>query len=221
MSNYVKATNFRIKDSLTTGDPNKRIKGAEIDDEFVALSTAISSKADSASPTFTGTPTAPTASSGTNSNQLATTAFVFQNSVPVGAILMWGGSILSLPSGYALCDGTSGTPDLRNRFIIGAGTTYSVGSTGGSADAVVVSHTHTVTDAGHVHQEQVNGADWDDGAGSNGSYVSGSSQPRSVKLSGVNTASATTGITLNSTGEDGTGKNLPPYYALAFIQRVS
>lgn len=221
MSNYIKATNFRIKDSLVTGNPNKRIKGAEIDDEFVALATAISSKADTASPTFTGTPTAPTASPGNNSSQLATTAFVFQNSVPIGAILMWSGLISAIPSGYALCDGTVGTPNLKDRFVIGAGGVYSVGSTGGSADAGVVSHTHTITDAGHVHQEQVNGADWDDGAGSNGSYVSGSSQPRSVKQSGVNTVSATTNITVDTTGESGLGKNLPPYYALAFIQRVS
>ena len=209
MSNYVKATNFRIKDSLTTGDPNKRIKGAEIDDEFVALSTAISSKADSASPAFTGTPTGPTASSGTNSNQLATTAFVFQNSVPVGAILMWGGSILSLPSGYALCDGTSGTPDLRNRFIIGAGSTYSVGSTGGSADAVVVSHTHTITDPGHTHTSALR-AD----------SMNVSTGPFDRMSTGA-TELATTGITVNTSGESGVGKNQPPYYALAFIQRVS
>lgn len=76
MSDYSKSTNFATKDSLLTGDPLKVIKGTEIDDEFEALETSISTKADLASPTFTGTPKAPTAAAGTNTTQLATTAFV-------------------------------------------------------------------------------------------------------------------------------------------------
>lgn len=76
MSNYTKATNFAVKDGLTTGDPAKRIKGTEIDTEYNAIASAISSKADSNSPTFTGTPLAPTAAGGTNTTQIATTAFV-------------------------------------------------------------------------------------------------------------------------------------------------
>ena len=75
MSSYVKATNFATKDTLPTGDANKIVKGTEIDNEFNAISGAISSKADTASPTFTGTPAAPTAASGSNTTQLATTAF--------------------------------------------------------------------------------------------------------------------------------------------------
>lgn len=76
MSNYTKATNFAIKDGLTTGDPAKKIKGTEIDDEFNAISSAIASKIDGDSPTLTGTPLAPTAAAGTNTTQIATTAFV-------------------------------------------------------------------------------------------------------------------------------------------------
>lgn len=76
MSNYSKLTNFTAKDSLPTGDSNKIIKGSEIDSEFVAIAAAISSKANNVSAVLTGTPTAPTASSGTNSTQIATTAFV-------------------------------------------------------------------------------------------------------------------------------------------------
>ena len=76
MSNYTKATNFATKDGLTTGDPAKVVKGTEIDAEFTAIASAISSKADSNSPTLTGTPLAPTASAGTNTTQIATTAFV-------------------------------------------------------------------------------------------------------------------------------------------------
>ena len=74
MSDYVKNTNFAVKDGYTTGDPRKTVKGTELDDEFNSIAGAVSSKADIASPTFTGTPTAPTASDGTNTTQIATTA---------------------------------------------------------------------------------------------------------------------------------------------------
>jgi hypothetical protein len=76
MANYVKSTNFTSKDSLPIGDPLKVVKGTEIDVEFNNIATAVTSKADSASPTFSGTPFAPTAAAGTNTTQIATTAFV-------------------------------------------------------------------------------------------------------------------------------------------------
>ena len=76
MAQYVKATNFASKDALLTGDPNKIVKGAEIDDEYNNIQTAVNSKADTLSPTLTGTPVAPTATAGTNTTQIATTAFV-------------------------------------------------------------------------------------------------------------------------------------------------
>jgi hypothetical protein len=86
MSNYVKSTNFTAKDTLPLNDPAKIIKGSEFDVEFNAIATAVSTKADSSSPTLTtptltsatltGTPTAPTATAGTNTTQVATTAFV-------------------------------------------------------------------------------------------------------------------------------------------------
>jgi hypothetical protein len=76
MSNYTKATNFATKDTLPTGDSGKIVKGTEIDSEFNAIASAISSKADTASPTFTGTPLTPTAIAGTNNTQIASTAFV-------------------------------------------------------------------------------------------------------------------------------------------------
>lgn len=76
MTNYVKSTNFASKDSLAIGNPLKIVKGTEIDEEFNNIATAVATKADIISPTFTGTPEAPTASAGTNTTQLATTAFV-------------------------------------------------------------------------------------------------------------------------------------------------
>lgn len=60
MSNYTKTTNFTVKDSLASGNPAKIIKGSEIDSEFDSIQTAVATKSDSASPTFTGTVTAPT-----------------------------------------------------------------------------------------------------------------------------------------------------------------
>lgn len=76
MSNYTKATNFAAKDSLPSGNAGKIVKGTELDTEFNNISVAVATKADLASPTFTGTPAAPTADSSSNSTQIATTAFV-------------------------------------------------------------------------------------------------------------------------------------------------
>jgi hypothetical protein len=140
-----------------------------------------------------------------------------------GMIILWSGSIASIPSGFALCDGTSGTPDLRDRFIVGAGSTYAVDATGGSADSVVVSHTHTatstsvVTDPGHTHPHGVGGTG---GGFSNGVFWN---QP---SIAPFNTTSNTTGITVATTttnasaGVSGTNANLPPYYALAYIMKT-
>ena len=216
MVDYVKATNFFVKDSLLVGNPDKIVKGSEIDTEYNNIATAVASKANYASPNLTGIPTAPTAPQGTNTSQLATTAFVFANSVPVGAIILWSGSIASIPSGYSLCDGSNGTPNLRDKFIVGAGTAYAVGALGGSKDAVVVEHTHTavVTDPGHIHNVERR-----TGSGDGGSNFAGVFN----NTGDMTTKSATTGITIanSSTGVSGTDANLPPYYALAYIMRVA
>ena len=89
MSNYTKLTAYDTKDSLTTGDPLKRVKGTELDDEFDAISVAIATKANLASPEFTGTPTVPTASVGVSTTQAASTAFIqaaISALYPVGSI---------------------------------------------------------------------------------------------------------------------------------------
>ena len=129
--------------------------------------------------------------------------------IPSGLISIWSGSTGSIPSGWLICDGTNGTPDLRSSFIIGAGSTYSVGQTGGSADAIVVSHTHTVTDPGHKHN-----------IASTGSGVIANDSPSgNTGANTTTTDTATTGITIQTAGTSGTGANLPPYYALAFIMK--
>jgi len=141
------------------------------------------------------------------------------STLPSGCIILWSGAVGSIPSGYVICDGTNGTPDLRNKFVVGAGNTYSVNQTGGSADAIVVSHTHTatsvVTDPGHFHS--YNYPTTGNSYGSN----SGGLTPGTVA---TNTTTATTGVTVAttnaSTGVSGTNANLPPYYALAYIMKT-
>ena len=76
MTDYVKSTNFASKDSLAVGNPLKIVRGTEIDTEFTNIAVAVASKADENDAALTGTPTAPTAATGTNTTQLATTAFV-------------------------------------------------------------------------------------------------------------------------------------------------
>jgi hypothetical protein len=177
----------------------------------------------SASPALTGVPTAPTANVGTSTNQIATTAFALANGIPSGAIVLWSGSVASIPSGWLLCNGSSGTPDLRDRFVVGAGSTYAVAATGGSADAIVVSHTHTatVTDSGHTHTTN-NAGIYNQGVDSELDYGSGTADPRDGRVVNAATTSSTTGITVSnaSTGSSGTNANLPPYYALAYIMKA-
>jgi len=143
------------------------------------------------------------------------------STVPSGMILLWSGSVGSIPSGYYLCDGSNGTPDLRNRFLVGAGDAYAVNATGGSADAIVVSHTHTatsvVTDAGHNHTVTASNQ-----SSQNGTVSGGGSLPATGGAT-LTTSTATTGVTVattnSTTGTSGTNANLPPYYALCYIMK--
>ena len=147
------------------------------------------------SPAFTGVPAAPTALSGTATPQIATTAFVttaVSNAIPVGIISMWSGSIGAIPAGWALCDGTSGRPDLRNRFIVGAGSTYAVAATGG-ADTVTLNATQIPS---HSHS----------GSGTTGIQTANHTHSISVDFKDVNhthSVSATTSIQDENHGHSG------------------
>lgn len=138
--------------------------------------------------------------------------------VPSGGIIMWSGSVGAIPSGWYLCDGSNGTPDLRDRFVIGAGGSYGVGNSGGSADSIVVAHTHTGTTStigDHTHPSLYNlGALSSNQPQGNGSYVQGSVQYNTGAAGAHNHT-----FTTDSTGQSGAGANLPPYYALAFIMK--
>jgi len=132
MSNYTKATNFATKDTLPTGDANKIVKGTEIDNEFNSISGAISSKADLASPTFTGTPAAPTATAGSNTTQVANTTFVTaaitalslgnMSTQAKSAVDITGGTIVGITD-LTVSDGGTGRSSLTaNNVILGNGT---------------------------------------------------------------------------------------------------
>jgi microcystin-dependent protein len=152
------AGNFRVAGNLTvTG--TTALTGA-----LTASTATFSGAITSVSPAFSGVPTAPTASAGTNNTQIATTAFATAAAFaafPSGGIIMWSGSIASIPLGWLLCNGTSGTPDLRDRFIVGAGSTYAVNATGGFATyslstAQLPSHTHSISASGTTSTADVN-----------------------------------------------------------------
>ena len=190
------------------------------------LNSDLTLKAAIASPTFTGVPAAPTAAAGTDTTQLATTAFVktavdaavaqIPPGIPTGGIILWSGSVGAIPTGWALCNGSNGTPDLRSRFVVGAGSAYNVAATGGSANAVVVSHTHSITDPGHVHNILPTGSG---GSPAAGNFLQGTAIQ--FPYGSLNTGGATTGISVNSTGQSGIDANLPPYYALAYIMKTA
>jgi hypothetical protein len=223
MANYVKATNFYTKDALLTGNPDKIIKGSEIDAEYNAIATAIGSKADTTSPTFTGTPLSTTAAAGNNTNQIATTAFI------TAAITIALASIYPIGSIYTSTADTNPNSLFgfgtwiafgEGKVLLGNGGGFTAGDTGGSADAVVVSHSHTatVTDPGHLHAY----GPITDGYSAGGTYDTARGALAGV-YSDLSTKTATTGITVanSTTGVSGTNANLQPYVVVYMWQRTA
>lgn len=226
MANYTKSTNFAVKDGLPSGDPLKVVKGTEIDTEFNNIATAVTSKADISGPTFLGTPFAPTASAGTNTNQIATTAFV---TTAIAAVLA---QIYPVGSIY-----TNATNSTNPGTLLGFGTWVAFGAgrvpvgfnaadplfdaaeeTGGSKDAIVVSHTHSVTDPGHTHPITINyfpNYTADNFTSGRSTYETG------VATTSLTAASNTTGISLASTGSSGTNANLQPYITVYMWKRTA
>ena len=228
MSNYVKATDFASKDALLTGDPLKIVSGTEINDELNAIQTAVNTKANINSPTLTGAPTSPTASAGASSTQIATTAFVTTALTNYNTVV---DTLLQAlyPVGTIYTNATDGT---NPATLVGFGTWSAFGTgrvlvaidsgntlmdaaeeTGGSADAVVIAHTHTVTDPGHIHS--VSGTrDYNSTDDRNGSEA--------TRLGAqVDTDSATTGITLASAGVAGTDLNYQPFITVYYWKRTA
>jgi len=181
----------------------------------------------------------PTMPPGTSNTAVATTAFVQNNSVPTGSLMMW--PTVSAPTGFLLCNGlavsrttyaalfailgstfgngdgvnTFNLPDYRNRMPVGAGTLYEVGNTGGNKDAVVVSHAHTtsITQTPHKHTFPTR---YDYTGGQHGFYSPYNGLGTNFN-SDTSFENANISVTVNSVGESGTNKNLPPYLAINFI----
>ena len=226
MSDYTKSTNFATKDNLSSGNPLKIVKGTEIDTEFNNIATAIATKADLASPTFTGTPTLPTGtiattqSYGNSSTAVATTAFVqaaLAALYPVGSIYT-NASVSTNPA--TLLGFGTWTAFGAGRVMVGfdsGNALFDVAEeTGGSADAITVSHTHTatVTDPGHLHTQTQYDQPGIGNAGGGGARVNAQT---------ANTGSATTGISVavSTTGSSGTNANYQPYITVYMWKRTA
>ena len=226
------------------------------------------------------------------------TVFAGNGIIPIGGIIMWSGTDGNVPSNWQLCDGTNGTPNLIDRFIVGRGSAYSAGQTGGQTDQIVVNHEHTVstfiTDTGHDHANTLSGgvhthtnalgggdhshsvtssahdhgmshthaysaSDGNESVTTSGGASNVGNDVQSGTTTGLSTsftddttvssfantnnaavtitnasadagvsitnASATTGIGVTAStdtqGSTGTNKNLPPFYAIAYIMRIT
>jgi microcystin-dependent protein len=143
--------------------------------------------------------------------------------IPVGGIIMWSGSTASIPTGWALCNGANGTPNLRDRFIVGAGSDYEVGATGGVNSVALTinempSHSHggKTGDDSPDHTHNYTGVEITQ-------ETSGGSSTRPRRDEAKTTTGASNRHQHGITAEGGNGahENRPPYYALAFIMRVS
>jgi hypothetical protein len=249
MSNYTKSTNFAVKDGLPSGDPLKVVKGTEIDTEFNNIATSINSKANLSSPTFIGTPFAPTASPGTATNQIATTAFVAAARTAVLEAVYPVGSIY-----------TNATNATNPNTLLGFGTWVAFGAgrvpvgfnsadtlfnaaekTGGSKDAIVVSHTHTFSATSGAAGSHTHGA-WANETGSAsdprgwGSSVARSVTAHANTSSGYRTTLAGAGVdglstapnhahtvsgTTASAGSSGTNANIQPYITVYMWKRTA
>jgi len=142
--------------------------------------------------------------------------------VPVGGIMMWSGTISNVPDGWTLCDGTNGAPDLRDRFIAGAGGEYNTNETGGQDNVTLTksempSHNHggaTNIDGDHNHQYEQR---------QTGGQVS-SEFPNADSAGGTDTKDTTINgahsHSISSDGNDQAHENRPQFYALAFIYKL-
>jgi microcystin-dependent protein len=123
--------------------------------------------------------------------------------VPIGSIMMWSGSVASIPSNWAICDGNNGTPNLKDRFVVGAGAAYAVNDTGGAA-------THVLTVNEMPAHDHTGGAFWPS-----------STNPRAEQNQQANPEDYTHFANTGSAGGGAAHNNMPPYLALAYIMRIS
>ena len=214
MSNYTKATNFATKDTLPTGDSNKIVKGTEIDNEFNAISGAISSKSDIASPTFTGSPAAPTATAGSNTTQIANTTFVTAaiTALSLGnmstqvktAVDITGGTIVGITD-LAVADGGTGRSTLTaNAVLVGNGTS-GINSVAPSTSGNVLTSNGTAWTSATptaIRGLGIGGEVWNDVTSSRAlgtTYTNSRGYPIMISMYGSGAGSSSTQIYVNGT----------------------
>jgi hypothetical protein len=234
MSDYTPVTDFAVKDGLAHLDPEKIVSGGELQVEFDAIAASIRSKVGSTFNMISAIQTTEVAQ--------VLLDLVYKR----GMIKPWYGSTLDIPTGWVLCDGTNGTPDLRNKFIVGAGGSYALNATGGATTGTTSpngGHDHggvtgsTVADlASHSHTLYVatkNGAGGQtQGFGTNADIAIAGDQQASVGYISTN-AVGTTLVGATGSGVPGhdhtitsepnhthTVATLPPYYGLYYIMYV-
>jgi len=208
MADYTLAVSWSGKDALADSDANKVISGADFNTEFTTVQTSVNSKADKASPTFTGTPLSTTAAEGTNSTQIATTAFVraeiLSRVYPVGSIFTTVTAYADSAAVVAVIGGTTWVAFGAGKVLVGVDTGDSdfntIEETGGAK-------THTLTTAempAHTHGYQKH---------------TGSSALSIHDISHTVTSYATTQTT--STGGGGAHNNVQPYITVYFWKRTA
>ena len=243
--------------TATAGTANTQLATTEFVVGTIATESLL--KANIASPTFTGTPRAPTASQlAPTGTQVATTQYVKDavstvtalfgtTNIPQGGIIMYTG--VTAPSGWALCNGSNGTPDLRDKFVIGAGLNYAYGTTGGYANTVLPVHTHNaastftgyrmgthshnIFDPGHNHSFRIGqGAGtlqpplggWNYVGTYPGTPFNLHNQPAAtgivIQPESAGTPGGAVATAIEVTGSPTANTNIPPYYALCYIMKL-
>jgi microcystin-dependent protein len=152
--------------------------------------------------------------------------------IPSGGIIMWSGAVSAIPAGWVLCNGSNSSPDLRNRFVVGAGSTYAVNATGGT-DSVSLStanlpaHNHSFSGTGTTNTTgaHVHASGWYGPRGASGQaiiFASNDPNDGNVNTGSAGNHSHTVSVsgTTNNTGSGSAHENRPPYYALAYIMKT-
>lgn len=250
MTDYTRVYDFSVKDGLTPGDPNKVIKGSEVDAEFDALETSSATKLDK--------PSSPTAGDVLRYSILGVWEASSDVLTPVGAIMPYAGA--AAPTGWILCDGASlststyadlfavtgyafggagasfNAPDLRGAFPLGVSGTYARAATGGAATHTLAlsetpAHTHTYSaalsiNAGGTHTHTSLSKQISRGSTTNStSYMMGTgtadtNEDVSTASAGSHNHTGSVSGTTSAVGSSGSHNNMPPYLALNFIIKV-